>query len=152
VTDAHRGYTALQIASVLATILLAIQYVLGLWTNVYGPSSYTASTSYPPLLAHYVVGYAVGLVALLALVFACLTRETRMIGLAFIVLITVAAAGLFGMLFIRSTPNNPLDSIAMGVLFLLALGSASQLAYTLRSRLGPLSPGGETRSTPAASP
>ncbi|MGA9839845.1 MAG: hypothetical protein WBF81_02350 [Thermoplasmata archaeon] len=133
-TDLARAQLALRITILVTVLLLVVQYVLGLWTSAYAPSSFTSNTSLPSLEGHLAVGYALGVVSLLALVFAGLTREVRVIVPAFALLLAVGLAGVFGMMFVRTTPNDPLDSVGMGIMFLVALGAAFNMAYYLRSR------------------
>lgn len=126
-------------ATVLLLVLLFVEYVLGLWTNVDGVGldsggMFTSSSSGSTLSAHLAVGYLLGLVALLAVIFAALTREVRFIAQAVFALIWIGVAGVAGRAFIDSSPNAPIDSFAMGVAFLLAFGTATGLMYSVLRR------------------
>ena len=132
--DAPRAYLSLRYVILATLTLLVGQYLLGLWTNAYAPSSFTSSTSYPSLDWHYNVGYALFFLALAAVVLAALTRELRLVAPALTLLASVVLAGVFGMMFVASAPNNPLDAFGMGVMFLVAFGSAVSIAFSLRRR------------------
>jgi len=138
--EAPRAHRSLRYV-VLATLLLLVgQYLLGIWTSAYAPASFTTSTSYPPLGWHYNLGFAVFFLSLVAVVLAALTRELRLVAPALALIVSVVLAGVFGRVYVASTPNNPLDSFAMGVMFLVAFGSAASLAFSLRSRSQRTSP------------
>ncbi len=112
----------------ITLLFLVIQYLLGLWTNVYAPSTFTPNTSYPSLDWHYMIGDTVFVLSLLTLIFAVLTKEARAIVPAVVLVVAVYVAGQFGMDYVGSTPNNPLDSFGMRVMFLIAFVSAVALA------------------------
>jgi hypothetical protein len=114
------------LAAVAGVTILALvaEYLLGLWTNLYGPSVFTRSTSYPALAAHYGVGYALGALALIVVVLAAMSHRRRALVPAVVLLAGVALAGLFGAAYVRSSPNATIDSFAMGFMFLVALVSA----------------------------
>lgn len=130
------------LAAVTGVTILALvaEYLLGLWTNLYGPSAFTRSTSYPALAAHYGLGYALFVLAILVVVLAALSHRRRALVPAVVLLVAVALAGFFGAAFVRSSPNDPIDSFAMGFMFLVALFSAFLVAMSRWSR------------TPAAEP
>jgi hypothetical protein len=149
--EASRAYLSLRYAIVVTLLLLVGQYLLGLWTNAYAPASFTPSTSYPSLDGHYHVAYAVFFLSLAAVVLAGLTRELRTVAPAAALIVSVVLAGVFGMRYVASTPNSPLDSFAIDVMFLVAFGSAASIAFSLVSRsrrTAPPSPAGAS-SEPA---
>jgi hypothetical protein len=113
-------------------LVLILQYLVGLWTNVYAPAQFGPFDSYPPypsvaLEVHILNGILVGLVSLAALVLAALSKQLRLIVPALVLLISVFVAGEFGFFFVNSTPNNPIDSFGMGAMFIVALFSAAAL-------------------------
>lgn len=125
---------ALRIVLGIFGILLVIQYFLGLYTNVYAPSSgFTGNSSSTSLDWHYNLGYTLGVLAILAVVFAVLTRAGRLIGPAVVMFLGVLIAGIFGGAFVNSTPNNPAYSIGMGLAFLIAFALAIVTSFFLRA-------------------
>jgi hypothetical protein len=132
----------------LALLLLVTEYLLGLWTNVYAPAVFTTSISSLALGAHYAVGYALGFVALILLIVAVVSRSLRSVVHALIVLLTIGMAGIFGRLYVSSTPNDPVYSFAMGFLFLVALAACMAIGWFLWRR----SPGVPARPSPEAPP
>lgn len=129
----------LAIVGPVTALALVAQYLLGLWTNLYGPASgFTTSTEFGPLSAHYDVGYLIGVLALLMLLLAFLSRETRLITLAVLLLVAVAVAGIAGMAFVHTQPNPPIDSFVMGTAFLGALAANLVLNLLVRRPARPL--------------
>ncbi|MFZ1023292.1 MAG: hypothetical protein WAN87_04075 [Thermoplasmata archaeon] len=118
-----------------ALVLLIAQYFLGLWTNVYAPAQFASFQTgidsgpyYPaPLRVHVANGDVLFLLSIVALVFAALARQLRLIVPALVLAVSIYVAGELGMLFVNSTPNAPIDSFGMGAMFLVALLSAAGL-------------------------
>ena len=112
-------------------VLLIAQYFLGLWTNVYAPAqfaSFDSGANYSPSLnVHIINGDVLFLVSVVALVFAALARQLRLIVPAVVLVVAIYLAGEFGMVYVNSTPNAPIDSFGMGGMFLVALFSAAGL-------------------------
>jgi hypothetical protein len=120
-------------------LLLIVQYFLGLWTNVYAPahfSSFDSGSNYAPSLNFHIVnGDVLFLLSIVKLVFAALARQLRLVAPAVLLVVSIYVAGEFGMAYVNSTPNNPIDSFGMGGVFLVALYSAASLVIaSLRSR------------------
>jgi hypothetical protein len=118
-------------------LLLTLQYLVGLWTNVYAPAQFGPFDSYPPypspaLEVHILNGILLGVVSLAALVLAALSKQLRLIVPALVLLIAVFVAGEFGFIFVNSAPNNPIDSFGMGAMFIVALFSAAALLMLSR--------------------
>lgn len=119
--------------------LLVAQYFLGLWTNVYAPAQFArfdSGSNYPPSLnVHIVNGDLLFLLSVAALVIASFSKRWSLIVPAVLVVLSVYAAGAFGMAFVNSSPNNPVDSFGMGTMFLVALFSdAALLIFAWRAR------------------
>lgn len=126
-------------------VLLVAQYLLGLWTSAYAPSMFSSSDhSFAPLGFHVIVGYLVGIVAVGMLIVAVPSRYPRYIAQSTVVVAAIAVAGLFGMLFVSSTPNDPVYSFGMGLMFLVAFGTNLSLAYSVWANRG-----GPHSATPA---
>jgi hypothetical protein len=120
----------------ISLLLLLIQYLLGLWTADYAPAAFTNDTSFPSLDWHYNVGFALGIVSILIVILAALTRQARLIAPSVVLFIAILVAGVLGMRYVNTTPNDPLASFGMGVMFLVAFGSAMSIVTQLRPRLG----------------
>ena len=131
---------ALRFLAPVLLLLLVAQYLLGLWTNLYAPSTgFTSSSSSPSLDWHYNLGYLLGVLGILAIVFAALSRQAPLIGTAVGFFLSVLLAGVAGMAFVRTDANPPLYSLEMGLLFLFAFGAAMGLAVRTWMRPTPSS-------------
>jgi hypothetical protein len=116
----------------ITLVLLVVQYLLGIWTNAYAPGMFSPSNrSFAPLGFHVIVGYLVGIVAVMMLIVAALSKHPRYIGQSVGVVVGIGLAGLFGMLYVDSTPNDPAYSFGMGLMFLIAFGACAALAYAV---------------------
>jgi heme A synthase len=122
--------------AVIALIVLVIQYLVGMWTNLYSPATFTTDSSYPALDAHYNLGFALGIIGIIGIVFAAITRNVRMIAPAVGLFVWIFVAGFAGMAFVSDTPNNPVYSFVMSVAFLLAFVSALALLFQSMGRFG----------------
>lgn len=141
---------ALGVVTGVTLLLLLVQYMLGLWTADYAPASFTDNTSYPSLDWHYNVGFILGFLSIIAVVVAVLTRRARLIAPAVVLLLSVVGAGVMGMRFVGTTPNDPLASFVMGVLFLVAFGSAMGLMTQLGRARGWMGRGASAASAGAS--
>lgn len=122
--------TALRYLAPVVLLLLIVQGALGVLTNQEGPSAgFTASTMFAALQGHYGVGYLLGLLALLALVFAAMTRRTALIAVTAVLFLAVLVAGAAGGLIVRTTPNPDSLSNLMAGMFVVALLAGIGLAY-----------------------
>ncbi|HEV2519415.1 MAG TPA: hypothetical protein VGX00_02175 [Thermoplasmata archaeon] len=119
-----RWVRALRPVSMVTMAGLTVQYVAGLLANAYAPSNgFTENTDYWQLNLHWDFGYVLGALALILLIVAALTRKRTFIGLSTVTFAGVLSAAIFGMLYVRSTPNDPLFTVAMGFSFLVAFTS-----------------------------
>ena len=92
----------------------------------------------PPLRRGYALGVVVVVIALVSL----FTGQRRAVLLAVVLAVSVGWAGVSGSLFIRSSPNNPMYSVSMGLAFLIAFWAALMLvtmAVKRRSQGNPAS-------------
>ena len=137
-TESPRAWPlrALRILLPVTGLFLVMEYIAGLWTSAYGPANgFTSSTAFPSLSAHYGLGYALGVLAVLVLVVSFFSGQRRLIVQAAVLIVSVGVAGVAGMAFVRSAPNAPIDSVVMGIAFLFAFWAALMLvAATMRSR------------------
>lgn len=134
---------ALRVVVPVTGLLLVVQYLLGLWTNAYAPSSgFTDNTSYPSLDWHYNIGFTLGALGVIVLIVAALTRKLPFIGLAAVLLVGIAIAGISGMEFVHSSPNDPVATVVMGVGFLIAFWASLVLGLLAMgmARMGPRPP------------
>ncbi|HEV2429275.1 MAG TPA: hypothetical protein VGV64_05450 [Thermoplasmata archaeon] len=128
--------------------LLAVEYLLGMWTNLYAPSAFTDSTSFPSLDWHYTNGYVLGVVAILTVVLAALSRKVPYLVLGLVALGAILGAGLSGQAFVGSAPNNPIDSFSMSLAFLFAM--IATLLFGVVIRMGRFPSVGAVGGTPTA--
>ncbi len=120
-------------------VLLVAQYFLGLWTNVYAPAMFTSNSAFPSLNWHYNVGFLLFFVGIAIVVLTALARDWRLVLAGLVVVVSVYAAGSFGARFVSSSPNNPLDSFGMGVMFLVALFADAMVLMIASRGLRPAS-------------
>ncbi|MCI4332434.1 MAG: hypothetical protein L3K01_01695 [Thermoplasmata archaeon] len=143
-------HKALRILVPVTGLLLVAQYLLGLWTNAYAPASgFTSNSSFPSLDWHYNIGFALGILGLLVVIVAAFTRKVPFIGLAIVLFVGIAIAGVEGMRFVNSTPNPPVDAVLMGVGFLVAFWASLALGWFAlgMGRIGMHAPGPGSVST-----
>lgn len=119
--------TLVLITAGVEMLLLVAQYFSGLWTNVYAPAMFTSNSAFPSLNAHYFIGFALFFVGIVVVILAGLSRNWRLILGGIVVVVAVLLAGIFGSAFVGSSPNNPIDSFAMGAMFLVALFANSAI-------------------------
>jgi uncharacterized membrane protein YkgB len=135
---------ALQITSVVTTAGLVVQYIAGLLTNAYAPASgFTTNSDWWAINIHWTFGYVLGILAIILVIVAALTRRGRYVALAVVTLLGVIAAGFAGMAFVASTPNAPIYSVEMGVSFLIAF--IASFLITGMTMMG----GGMVRTSPS---
>jgi hypothetical protein len=141
---------ALQITSVITTAALVVQYIAGLLTNAYAPASgFTSNSDWWAINLHWTFGYVLGVLAIILVIVAALTRRGLYIALAVVTLLGVLAAGFAGMAFVSSTPNAPIYSVEMGVAFLVAFITSFLLAGMTMMGGGTGRPSPSTASTPS---
>jgi hypothetical protein len=127
--------TLVLIVAGVEMLLLVAQYFLGLWTNVYAPAMFTSNSSFPSLDWHYNIGYILFLVGIVAVILAGLARDWRLILCGIVVVVAVVAAGHYGAAYVSTSPNDPIDSFAMGAMFLVALfADSALLMFASRAR------------------
>jgi hypothetical protein len=121
--------TALRFLAPIVLLILIAQYLLGLWTNLYAPAAgFTSNSSSLALDWHYNLGFILGIVSILSIVLAALTRRLPLVILSVILFVGVFVAGMAGGSYVNSTPNPSSDSFLMGAMFLLAFVAALGLA------------------------
>jgi hypothetical protein len=134
--------TALKILLPVTGIALVVQYILGLWTNAYAPAAgFTSNTSFPSLDWHYNVGFALGILGILLIVFSALSRRPMNIGLSVVLFAGIAVAGVEGMAFVSTSPNNPVDTMVMGIAFLVSFWASILLGLSVMGGMGPIRTG-----------
>jgi hypothetical protein len=131
---------ALKILVPVTALLLVIQYIAGIGTNVYAPAAgFNGNSDFGWLDLHYTTGDVLGIVSILLLVVAVFTARAPLIGNSAGIFASVLIAGLAGMAYINTSPNNPVDSLVMGVFFLVAFGATISLGYRVM-RTSPAAP------------
>lgn len=97
-------------------LLLVVQYVLGMIVNIYALPPYDASN----IGAHYVIGYVVALVGLIALIFVTFSRNVGAISMSVVGFISIILAGESGRGFAFLSQHNGLYSLSMAVFWLIS--------------------------------
>jgi len=121
---------ALKILVPVTALLLIIQYIAGLGTNVYAPAAgFNGNSDFGWLDLHYATGDVLGLVSIVLVIVAVFTARGPLIGTSAGILVSVLVAGFAGSAFINTSPNNPLDSLLMGIAFLFAFGATISLGF-----------------------
>ena len=125
----------LRIAVFLAMAALVVQYITGLITNIYAPASgYTSGSVFAPYVDHFVTGIVLGILAIAVLVLCIRVRDRDFVVLATVALASIVLAGVFGMAFIHTSPNEPIYSVGMGIAFLAAFFAGGTLAGLVNRR------------------
>lgn len=139
---ARPRYGALLMALIgLVGLLLILQYLAGLWTDVNAMGPFTTNSSSPALDLHYDLGYALGILSLVALIVSTMAKRWRLVPFTAVTFISVLVAGVAGGDFVRT--NDGFASFVMGTFFLVAFGSnfmASMVLRRQRATLPPLAP------------
>jgi len=126
---------------------LIVQYIAGLGANVYAPASgFTMNTDFGIYDVHWLNGYVVGVLSIVLVVVAVLSRQTRTIVSSSVSFVAVLVSAVAGMAFVNSTPNPASASLVMGVAFLVAFSTVMALMFQLRRSDGPSTP---TTTAPA---
>jgi hypothetical protein len=131
--NTSNGWTrGLRLVAPLALVALLAQGILGFVTNYYGPAAgFTPDTSFPALSAHYALGYILGILGLLAMVFAAMSRQLRLLVFAIVLFVGVVVAGISGSAFVDNTPNPQNFSLVMAFMFVVAFVGATGIMYIL---------------------
>jgi hypothetical protein len=129
---------AVLIVALVMLVLLFAQYLLGMWTNLNTTAVFTSNSTSNSLDWHYNVGFILGLVGIVTIVLAGLSRQVRLIGQSVALFVWILLAGIMGSAFVSTQPNPPNDSFLMALFFLLAFGTAIGLLYSaIRARALP---------------
>ena len=156
----NRWVYALRYASVVAVILVVVQYVLGVGTNLFAtPFDVHGAGTSNWLEGHFNNGLILGVVSILTIVFAAVSRKRRLLALSAGLTASVVLAGVFGILYEASAScpspgcsvsDNPAYSFAMAIMFLLAL--LSGVGLTMESWAGRTPRNSSPLSSAAAAP
>lgn len=124
-----RWYRRVFVVAGVAMVLLVAQYLLGMWTNVYAPSTpaFYAMKNYTPLGLHVFNGDALFLLAVVALIFAAFSWQLRLIVPAAALAIAILVGGELGMAFENSV--NPIYSFGMGTMWMVAFFATGILLW-----------------------
>jgi hypothetical protein len=108
----------------LVALDLVVQYIAGLGTNAYAPAAgFTMNTDFGIYDLHWDNGFLLGILVILLLIVAGLSRQVRSLVPAVVAFLAVLVAGIAGMNFVNTTPNPPGATIAMGLAWLVAFGA-----------------------------
>ena len=110
--------------------LLAIQFILGMWINLFAPVINTAlppspmqfmmlaAFSIPEIMIHMMTGIAIGFLAILLLAFSLFSGRHEIIVLGFVNGLLTLIAGISGMFFLFSGMRNNVLSFVMALGFI----------------------------------
>ncbi len=111
--------------------LLAIQFILGMWINLFtpppiylspslSPMQFMMSTAFsiPEIMVHMMNGVVIGFLAILVLAFSFVSRRHEIIALSFVNGALTLTAGISGMFFLFSGMRNNVLSFVMALSFL----------------------------------
>ncbi len=110
--------------------LLVIQFILGMWINLFAPVINTslqpspmqfmmlAAFSIPEIMIHMMTGLVIGLLAILLLAFSFVSRRYEIIALSFVNGILTLTAGISGIFFLFSGMQNNVLSFVMALGFI----------------------------------
>ncbi len=119
----------LTVLTMTQLLMLSVQFVVGMWINLFSPAIYTSLPlspmqfmmlvifSFPEVMAHLVIGIVIGIVALIMIEFSLLSADIKIIILSFINGILTLVAGVSGILFLISYMNNSFLSFSMSLAF-----------------------------------
>ena len=137
----------------LELVLLGIQFALGMFLNLfvalpslgsYGMIGMMTASGVPGLMAHMMVGYALGALSLviLAVAVAVAAHDRLLVGTTAATFVSILAAGIGGLAFLFGSQNSA-DSYVMstGFLFAFAFAFLSLLSVTGGGRHAPPVPG-----------
>ncbi|MGC8608540.1 MAG: hypothetical protein ACP5UV_01570 [Thermoplasmata archaeon] len=131
----HR-YRLTTMTVLLEMVLLAVQYILGMWMNlfaVYPTSGFyvmRAMFDVPNLLPHIMLGFLIGIISIAILFISLSTRKLYPILLSAISSVSILVAGISGLDFIFGDFVNNDLSYLMSVFFIISVLSYSFLIYT----------------------
>ncbi len=134
--------TSLLLTGVMAElVLLAIQFVIGMWMNLFAlfPSTNVAFPMYgmmnvmfsvPELMAHMMIGMLIGLVSLMIFVMSLMGGFHKSAILSAIASLSIFLAGMSGLEFILTGFQNNVLSVTMSWRFAVAVISYVFLIYS----------------------
>ncbi|MHB8396618.1 MAG: hypothetical protein ACYDBK_05375 [Thermoplasmataceae archaeon] len=134
--------TSLLLTGVMAElVLLAIQFVIGMWMNFFAlfPSTNVAFPMYgmmnvmvsvPELMAHMMIGMLIGLVSLMIFVISLMGGFRKSAMLSAIASFSIFLAGMSGLEFILTGFQNNILSFTMSLGFVVAAISYVFLMYS----------------------
>jgi hypothetical protein len=129
----NKKITVLRFLLLATLILLAIQYVLGIYVNAYVSPPYGSGALFG---FHYAVGVILAGLAVVILVVSGLTRSAAAITTSAAALIFIVVAGQSGRLF-SFNGQNPVYSVVMALGFLVAFASYFSEELVLRRMMTP---------------
>ena len=110
--------------------LLAIQFILGMWINLFTPPTYlspqlspmqfmmSTAFSIPEIMVHMMNGVVIGFLAILVLAFSLVSGRYEIIALSFVNGALALTAGISGIFFLLGYMQNNILSFVMALGFL----------------------------------
>ncbi|MCW6158956.1 MAG: SHOCT domain-containing protein [Thermoplasmatales archaeon] len=131
-------FTALAMTQLL---FLSVQFIVGMWINLFAPAINTTLTpspmqfmmlvvfSEPEAMTHMIVGIMIGILALIMIAFSLFSGEAKIIILSFADGILTLVAGISGMLFLFSYMSNNFLSFSMSIAFVGVILTDFSIVY-----------------------
>ena len=137
-----QGTHFLSIAIVAELSLLAVQFIIGMWMNIFAvyPSYNNAFPMYgmmdimfsiPELMVHMMIGVLIGLLSLMIFMMTLMLGDYKSMVVSAIASISILLAGLSGLEFIFSNFQNNTFSFTMSIGFIIAVISFVFLLYSI---------------------
>ena len=113
---------------------LFIQYLLGMYVNLFVTLPEPPNVRYPVIGDHIFLGFILGVLAIVTLVFAALSKRGNIIVTGAIGFLGILAAGLGGIFFLGGNSNNNTYSYIMAIFFIVAAIVYMEMAQLLRMK------------------
>ncbi|MGC8562134.1 MAG: SHOCT domain-containing protein [Thermoplasmata archaeon] len=139
----------LTVLAMAQLLFLSVQFILGMWINLFAPTINTTLTpspmqfmmlvvfSAPDVMTHMIVGIMIGILALIMIAFSLFNGAIKVIILTFADGILTLVAGISGILFLSSYMNNNFLSFSMSLAFVgVILTDFSIVYYSSRDNSG----------------
>ena len=120
---------------------LSVQFIVGMWINLFAPTINTTLTpspmqfmmlvvfSVPEVMTHMITGIIIGILALTMIAFSLFNGYVKIIILSFVDGILTLVAGISGILFLFSYMSNNFLSFSMSIAFVGVILTDFSIAY-----------------------
>ncbi|SIM83931.1 hypothetical protein [Cuniculiplasma divulgatum] len=137
----EQGMSFFIVVIAIELLLLAVQFVFGIWMNLFAPfptarvafqpyAMMTVMISVPELMIHMMNGVLIGLLSLMIFVLAIMRADFRSAAISAVASLSILLAGISGLLFLFSGFQDNVFSFAMSIGFIVAVISYFFLVYS----------------------